>query len=164
MNSAIKYLTSAVFTVGLGATCGRIYVISSCRFTFIMYHAATASVFLLTLMIYMHLLYFRCTVCVYTCKLHICRNYDMTVLFSCHRTCMGGWFSVVLTTRCGHYGYTIYVEELLSFCLCLSRPSSRLSLCTDFLCVSVCSRQDLSLICIVVGHSSTLCQCMCVCI
>lgn len=94
----------------LRGSCGGIYVISSCCFTIIMYHAATASVFLLTLMIYMHLLYFRCTVyslCIYF-KVAYLQKWWHEGVFSCHRTVMGR--RIFLTTQCGHYGYTIYVQ------------------------------------------------------
>lgn len=88
---------------------------------------------------------------------------EMMVIFSCHRTGMGRrfrfffcccllFFCLLFFPHCGQYGYTVYVQQFLSFCLCLRHLvsvclSPHLSLCTDFLCVSVCSRQDLRLIC-----------------
>lgn len=76
-SSAIKYPTAAAFTVALSSD--RSVRRNLCAFFFLFalslqcIHLPTDSVFLLTLddMIFMHLLYFRCTVCVYTFKLCI---------------------------------------------------------------------------------------------
>lgn len=146
--SSIWQLQYLLQVWGLTGTFVGIYVFSSCRFTIIMYYAATAPIFLLTPMIYMHFLCFRCTVYVY-------------ILLSCILAEMMTWRCFFLATGLVwkedlvFFNNTIQnsictrISQLLSLSqtlLFLSLPLL-VSLCTDFLCVSVCSRRGLSLLC-----------------
>lgn len=119
-----------------------------------MYCAATASVFLLTLMIYMHLLYFRCTVyimCIYFKVAYLLKKMTWRCLFPATGLIWAEDLAFYNNSLWALWIYNIHtkISQLLSLSqplVCLSLPL-RISLCTDFSCMCICFRQDLSLIC-----------------
>lgn len=135
MNSAIKYLTTAVFTAGLGSLGGNL----RCHFFLLLYIYDVPRCHCICIFTNTYNLYAFVVFQMYSIQY-------VYILLSCKKVFFflpQDWYGqriqqFFLTTQCGHYGYTIYVQESLSFCLFFTFLSSRLSLCTDFLCVSLC--------------------------
>lgn len=132
LNSAVQYLTNAVFAEDWGPRpfCGGIRVFSCYCFIILMYHAATAPVFLLTRMIYMHLLGFRCTEYVYILLNHRFAEI-MTQIFFFPATGLEWkeelvFFFFFVTKQRGHMNHVEFVPSVsLSDMSSSFSPSSR---------------------------------------
>ena len=142
-----------------------IHVFSCYCFIILMYHAATAPVFLLTRMIYMHLLDLRCTEYVYILfKSQICWNYDTKNFFPAAglvwKEELAFFFFFFVTKHHGRMNHVEFVTSVSSSVMFPSiSPSSRPSVHWP-LCISVCPTQNLSFICklpAVAAHYVSMC-------